>query len=168
MKTLLSIILLLLSSAERGRTQEMADKAQVSSAATARTSVEVQLMRAIGFSWKGDNVMALEIVRSLYGRADAEPLLILRAETAMCAVQAANRLDSWEGSDFGKATPWFGGLQGSLWSNWDTEAGGRVTIETGDDISIEYFDMIIEHSLKRLRRVSADGPNKKPDAEQGR
>ena len=121
-----------------------------------RTAVERKLLLAIGMAdinW--DYQGALKVVRSLYGRADADQRLVLRAETALCAAQAANRLDTWEGSDFGKATPWTSTGMGTLWTDWKKGEDGSITGKPREDISIEYFDMIIDHSLKRLRSVSA-------------
>jgi len=131
-----------------------------------RTPIEKQLMRAIAQAWQYDFDKSLEIVRGLYGNRDADQGLILRAETAVCAAQAANRLDTWEGSDFGKATPWFNGFEGYLWMKWEEGDDGDVTIESRNDISIEYFDKIIEHSLERLRRVAAEQSEKTTNAEQ--
>ena len=156
MKALLFIIPLFLASAGHVGAQGGAKKTETRHEVT-RTPVEKQLVRAIGLSWESNFAKALETVRSLYGRKGADQALILRAETAICAAQAANRLDTWEGSDFGKATPWWCGIEGSLWQKWETGKDGKVTIEPRDDVSIEYFDMIIEHSLKRLQRVSEKG-----------
>ncbi len=130
-----------------------------------RAPVEKELLRAIGKAWEHDFSRALEIIRSLYGRPDADQELILRAETAICAAQAANRLDTWEGSDFGKATPWFGGAE-TLWTDWEEQEDGSLIGTPRGDVSIQYFDMIIRHSLKRLKRVSNVTTSANPDAEQ--
>ena len=130
-----------------------------------RSPTERQLMRAVAHSWRYEWDEALGVVHSLYGRDGVDLALVLRAETAISAARAANRLDTWEGSDFGKATPWHGGID-SVWTDWKKKEDGSVVGTPRNYISIEYFDMIIEHSLNRLKRVSESTAKSQSHAEQ--
>ena len=130
-----------------------------------RSSTERELMRAITHSWRYEWDEALRVVHSLYGRDGVDQALILRAETAISAARAANRLDTWEGSDFGSATPWFGGIEWH-WTDWKQQQDGSTVGKPRDDLSIEYFDKIIEHSLNRLKRVSDSAARTPSNAEQ--
>ncbi|MCB1203387.1 MAG: hypothetical protein KDN18_03940 [Verrucomicrobiae bacterium] len=127
-----------------------------SSAFKAETETEKTLARAVGEAYDWNFDQALETVRSLYGQAGADQELVVVAESAICAARAANRLDMWEGSDFGRATPWFRSIGDipSAWISLEEREDGKTYIISRNDISIEYFNMIIQHSLKRLQRVS--------------
>lgn len=90
----------------------------------------------------GDYEKALELLASMQKSKDYNRQLIVRAETAIKLARVADRLDSWEGSDFSSATPWY-----SADDVWKRDGNGR-------ELNQDYFDSIIAHSVKRLEAVS--------------
>lgn len=90
----------------------------------------------------GDYEKALEMLASMQKLKDCNRQLIVKAETAIKLAQVADRLDSWEGSDFSCATPWY-----SVEDVWEGDGNGRK-------LNQDYFDSIIAHSVKRLEAVS--------------
>lgn len=89
-----------------------------------------------------DYEKALELLASMQKSKDYNRQLIVKAETAIKLARVADRLDSWEGSDFSSATPWY-----SVEDVWEGDENGRK-------LNQDYFDSIIEHSVKRLEAVS--------------
>ena len=121
-------------------------------------SVEEQFLIAIDLFTQGKHEAAHNTLRAMYGRKDVEPELVLRAETAMAAARAADRIHIWEGSDFGRATPWGTGID-----RWQSAGDDGPTQTLQPEFpSPEYFEVIISHSLRRIRYVTkASEPEQK-------
>lgn len=113
------------------------------SACNNRDQMSSKLMHVISVANSGRFDEAIDTLSAAHQAGELNDELYFRAELAIRLARIANQLDRWEGSDFGKATPWYGV------GNFDKDLN-KVPESFGE---IAYFNKIIEHSIQRLEKV---------------
>lgn len=97
-----------------------------------------QVRRVVGLSLFGRAEEGLVLLHSLRATREIDGPFSVRLEVAVRLAMLADQYDVWEGSDFGRATPWV-----TDFDTWDEKAFDEKDC-----------DRVIHHSLNRLRDVA--------------